>query len=169
MSTSDILKSFPPVSRADARVLILGSMPGAASLAAGQYYAHPRNGFWPIMGALVGAGSDLPYDIRLDRLRGAGVALWDVVGSCRRRGSLDSHIEQEIPNDFNVFFQRHPEIEAVFFNGQAAQSLFRQHVLRGLGSFTVTSCALPSTSPAHAGMSLDAKTARWREAMTSWL
>ena len=93
-------------------VLILGSMPGKASLAAGEYYAHPRNLFWPIMGELVGAHPGLPYEGRLRMLKSSGIALWDVLESCIRNSSLDSHIEEAsvIPNDFDSFFQRHPNI-----------------------------------------------------------
>ena len=102
--------SFPPAFRTDARVLILGSMPGEASLAAGRYYAHPRNAFWPIMGALFGAGAELPYDQRLARLNAAGVALWDVIARCRRPGSLDSAIEDSVPNDLASLKRRAPKL-----------------------------------------------------------
>jgi hypoxanthine-DNA glycosylase len=90
-----------------ARALILGSMPGAASLRAAQYYAHPRNQFWPIMGELVGADPALPYEQRLDRLTSAGIALWDVFARCEREGSLDAHIRDDtaVANDFAEFFR----------------------------------------------------------------
>src|SRR5882672_4404695 len=88
------LIAFPPVAAPDARVLVLGSMPGEASLAARRYYAYRHNAFWPIMGRLFGAGPDLRYRERLARLKHAGIALWDVLASCRREGSLDSNIDE---------------------------------------------------------------------------
>ena len=109
-------------------------MPGAASLAAGQYYAHPRNHFWPIMGRLVGAGPELPYAKRVRRLKSCGIAVWDVLESCVRPGSLDADIEEGsiAVNDFAGFFDAHPRIGAVFFNGAKAESAYRRHVLKGL-------------------------------------
>ena len=106
-----LAQSFPPVADSSARVLILGSMPGAASLTAHQYYAHPRNAFWRIMGDLIGAGPDLPYAQRLERLKAAGIALWDVIAECHRPGSLDSAIvgESVVANDFSAFFGRAPQ------------------------------------------------------------
>src|SRR5574343_772220 len=111
------IRSFPPVAAPDARRLILGSMPGEASLSAGQYYAHPRNAFWRIMGDLLGAGPALPYPARLARLTAAGIALWDVVADCERRGSLDAAIVRESvqANNFRHFFAEHPGIEQIFF------------------------------------------------------
>jgi len=103
--TSEKIRSFPPVATSEARVLILGSMPGIASLTAGQYYAHPRNAFWRIMGKLVGAGPENPYDERLRILKKGGIALWDVLDSCVRPGSLDANISNETPNDFAIFLQ----------------------------------------------------------------
>ncbi|HRC27150.1 MAG TPA: DNA-deoxyinosine glycosylase [Alphaproteobacteria bacterium] len=160
-----MLRGFAPVCRDDARILILGSMPGAASLDAGRYYAHPRNAFWPIMGDILWAREDLPYDERLERLKVAGVALWDVVGSCRRRGSLDSAIEDETPNDFGAFFRKYKAIHTVLFNGRTAQALFVRRVLPDLEPFVPALVAMPSTSPAHAGMRFEEKRARWQEAM----
>lgn len=161
------VRSFPPLEDRHARVLILGSMPGAASLAAAQYYAHPRNHFWPIMGRLFGAGPDLPYAKRVRRLKSCGIAVWDVLESCVRPGSLDADIEEGsiAVNDFAGFFDAHPGIGAVFFNGAKAESAYRRHVLKGLPS---PACALPvrrlpSTSPAHAALSFEGKLAAWEQ------
>ena len=159
------VRSFPPLEDRHARVLILGSMPGAASLAADQYYAHPRNHFWPIMGRLFGAGPELPYAKRVRRLKSCGIAVWDVLESCVRPGSLDADIEEGsiAVNDFAGFFDAHPGIGAVFFNGAKAESAYRRHVLQGLPSpaCTLPVCRLPSTSPAYAALSLGRKLALW--------
>lgn len=155
--------SFAPIARADARVLVLGSMPGAASLAAGQYYAHPRNHFWPIMGEVYGAGLDLRYDMRCARLMAQGVAVWDVLRSCERPGSLDADIRAEIPNDFAAFYRDHKNIRLVIANGAAAEKLYRRHVrLLPAGAELVR---VPSTSPAHAALSLENKCKQWRQAL----
>ena len=159
------VRSFAPVAAPDARVLILGSMPGVASLGAQQYYAHPRNAFWPIMGALLGFAPDTPYADRLRALTQAGIALWDVLGACRRPGSLDAAIDEAsiVPNDFAAFFARHRHIRQVFFNGTKAASSFRRHVLPVLPSpVPLQLTALPSTSPAHASISYARKLAHWR-------
>ncbi len=159
------LQSFPPVAAPNATILILGSMPGAASLQAGEYYAHPRNGFWPILGELTGARRELPYIQRLTRLQAAGVALWDVLQSCVRPGSLDTSIDDRscVPNDFESFFREHPAIKRVFFNGAKAEQCFRRQVLqRQLIPAGMDFIRLPSTSPAHAGMSLERKLGAWR-------
>jgi len=155
-------RSFPPLARADARVLILGSMPGAESLRRREYYAHPHNQFWPIMGALFGAGRELPYDERVARLLDRGVAVWDVLKHCERPGSLDSAIvrDSEVVNDFGAFFRAHPAIDAIFFNGAKSESVFRRAV--ALPGRPPRCTRLPSTSPAHAGVSRAAKLAAWR-------
>ena len=158
------LRGLPPVGAASARVLILGSMPGEASLAAGRYYAHPRNAFWPIMGDLCGAGPDLPYAERIRRLAAAGVALWDVIGACVRQGSLDSAIRDEVANDFASFFAAHPRLARIGLNGAKAASSFRRHVAP-LCPPRVAVVALPSTSPAHARMGPAEKAALWREGL----
>ncbi|GMV56087.1 MAG: DNA-deoxyinosine glycosylase [Betaproteobacteria bacterium] len=158
------IQGFPPIADADARVLILGSMPGLASLRAGEYYAHPRNAFWPIMGALIGAAPALPYAVRVALLRTHGIALWDVLASCVRSGSLDAGIEpgSVIANDFASFFRTHTAIRRIYFNGAAAEASFRRHVLPGLASPILPHHRLPSTSPAHAAMSFERKLAAWR-------
>lgn len=159
------LYSFPPSASAHARVLILGSMPGVASLAASQYYAHPRNQFWPILSALLQC--DLvaqPYLQRLQALNDRGLALWDVLQACRRPGSLDANIAVDSisANNFQDFFQRQPLIRHVFFNGAAADRHFKQHVLRQQTLPSLQYQRLPSTSPAHAALDFAGKLAAWR-------
>jgi TDG/mug DNA glycosylase family protein len=162
----DPAKGFPPISLPDARLLILGSMPGQASLAARQYYAHPRNAFWPIMGRLLGFDPAAAYADRATALRAAGIALWDVVHSCARPGSLDASIDRDSAriNDFAAFFAAHPGISQVFFNGATAESLFRKAVLPSLAA-PPDLLRLPSTSPAHAALSFERKLAAWQEAI----
>lgn len=164
MSSSPLPRicSFPPVARTDARVLILGSMPGEASLSAAQYYAHPRNDFWRIMGALVGAGPEIPYAERLVRLQNHHIALWDVLASCERPGSLDSAITKEKVNDFAAFFRAHPLIHTVSFNGGKAESAFQKGGVAAIAGRDLRLIRLPSTSPAHASRSFEQKCAAWQ-------
>ncbi|WP_246371215.1 DNA-deoxyinosine glycosylase [Marilutibacter penaei] len=161
-----MLQGFPPEARGDARVLVLGSMPGRASLQAGAYYAHPRNLFWPFMGALLGAGPDLPYGRRLAQLADAGVALWDVLSRCERDGSLDSAIRDARANDFRGFFAAHRGIGTVLFNGAKAESSFQRLVLPTLPGPVPDRRRLPSTSPAHAARTAEDKLAQWRDAFS---
>jgi hypoxanthine-DNA glycosylase len=155
------LLGLPPVADAGTRVLLLGSFPGAASLAAQQYYGHPRNQFWPIVGALL--GQPLPavaYAQRLQALRDHGVGLWDVYAACRRQGSLDAAIEQAEPNDLPGLVARLPRLAAIAHNGgESARSL------RITRAFGVPVYRLPSTSPANASWSFERKLAAWREAL----
>lgn len=157
---------FPYVARAAARILILGSMPSTASLAATQYYAHPRNAFWPIMGELLGFDANLAYAERLRQLNDHGVALWDVVHRCQRPGSLDASIRPDSveANDFSGFFAGHAHLRAIYFNGATAAKLYRRHVLPDLAApwQGLPRHTLPSTSPAHAALSLADKLAAWR-------
>ncbi len=162
-----VISSFPPVFSEQARALILGSMPGVASLAAGQYYAHSQNAFWKIMEGLFGAGLDVPYPERLKILIGHRVALWDVLACCEREGSLDARIRAEIPNDFPALFAQMPALCAVFFNGQKAAQSFRRFVPPALVSDSRRMVVLPSTSPAHASIRVEEKLARWRVALSS--
>lgn len=139
-------------------------MPGVASLQAQRYYAHPRNAFWPLMGDLLGFDPQLDYSARLAALKQAGVALWDVLGHCERPGSLDADIVRDscVPNDFAHFFRTHPRVRTVFFNGNTAAQTFRRQVLPQLPAGSLDMRTLPSTSPAHAGLSFALKRAAWQ-------
>jgi len=167
-TVSDTVASegFPPIAKTDARVLVLGSLPGVRSIAEQQYYAHPRNAFWPIMQALFEIDGD--YDARRRQLAAKRIAVWDVLHSSVRRGSLDADIRLDVAtaNDFAAFFSSHPDIGAVFFNGKKAEKLFTRFVdgrpKDPLAQFVV----LPSTSPAYAAMPFSSKLARWRQAFS---
>ena len=165
-----VLTGLPPVYDADARVLILGSMPGGRSLEAQAYYAHPRNAFWPIMARLFDFSPALGYAGRLACLRENSVALWDVIGRCRRRGSLDQKVEPDsiVANDFERLFRACPRIRLVAFNGRLAEQSFERHVLPKLPASLarIPGVRLPSTSPAHAAMSFERKFAAWRAALS---
>lgn len=161
------IRSFTPVSDADASLLILGSMPGRRSLEMNQYYAHPQNVFWKIMGELLGAHPALCYGERLAILKSSGIALWDVLASCERETSLDSDIQHESANDFASFFARHPHITQVFFNGSKAEQCFRRFVQNKQALPPLAFHRLPSTSPAHAGLCYADKLQAWRAIVSS--
>ena len=160
---------LPPVLGAAPRVLVLGSMPGAESLRRWQYYAHPRNQLWPILGELVGAGRELPYARRLARLRAARIALWDVARTCLRDASADATIADVVPNDFVALLRKAPSIERVLCNGGKAFDMFTRLVLPGLehASLARPAVRLPSTSAAHAARDYAAKLAAWRAALSA--
>lgn len=164
--TPALLTGFPPIAASDARVLVLGSMPSVASLAKQQYYGHPQNAFWRIMGSLFDAGPDRPYAERCLVLNQCGIAVWDVLHACRREGSLDSsiHRDSEAANDFSQFFRRHRQIRTVFFNGTKAETAYRRHVLKDVERLAceLRYERLPSTSPAHAGRSFAEKLHAWQ-------
>jgi len=147
-------------------VLILGSMPSVASLEQQQYYGLSQNAFWKIMGDLYQAMPDMPYAQRVSRLNAAGVAVWDVVASCVRPGSLDSAIDMRTvsANDFVTFFTDCPNIAKVFFNGRKAQDVYRRFVLAEVSNIrpNLAYSVLPSTSPAMATLNYAAKLARWQ-------
>ncbi len=157
--------SFPPIAGRHPRILILGSMPGIRSLELAQYYAHERNAFWPIMGALYGADPAIPYAERVKILMASGVAVWDVLAHCRRRGSLDTSIDLATakPNNLHVFLKNRRSIRHVFFNGAKAADLYRRLVLPSVQTAApyLSYERLPSTSPALAAMGLAEKLRRW--------
>jgi hypoxanthine-DNA glycosylase len=162
--------SFPPIIAPDARVLILGSMPGEMSLSMQQYYAHRHNAFWKILGDLLGSDQQLDYPSRTELLRSHGIGLWDVLMSCQRQGSLDSAIDAAtmVPNDFLGFYEAHPGITHVFFNGGTAAQVYKRHVLPKLGMKHVHLKyeQLPSTSPAHASLNYEQKLQAWGRILT---
>ena len=159
--------SFAPIVDRHAEILILGSMPGRASLDANQYYAHPQNAFWRIMGELLNFDSKTAsYADKTNALKSARIALWDVLQSCRRKGSLDASIEiqSQTVNDFQTFFKTYPCIRAVYFNGGKAADCFRRHVLKEQMPDLpqrLQLTRLPSTSPAHATLSFAQKCDLW--------
>jgi TDG/mug DNA glycosylase family protein len=158
---------FPPVSGPDARILILGSLPGQRSLQAVQYYAHAQNAFWRIMQDLVGAQGS--YDERCDALVAHRIALWDVLAESVRPGSMDADIRTRSAraNDFAAFFSKHANVSHVFFNGQKAAQLFRQLVVLDDCNHALRYATLPSTSPAYASMTYAEKFRIWREEITA--
>ncbi len=148
---------LPAVVGANPRVLILGSFPSEKSLDTGEYYANTRNQFWRLLGSLIGFDAELPYPERIDAVTGAGVALWDVVHSCRRVGSLDANIDRKtlVLNDFNAFLAEHLTIERGFVNGLTAYTLFQQ------ADIALPAARLPSSSGALT-MSFADKLAAWQ-------
>ncbi len=160
------VNGFPPIADSNAVILILGSMPSIKSLQAHQYYAHPRNSFWFIMSALFADNRALDYEEKKALLLNNRIALWDVLQSCQRKGSLDSSITNSTieVNDFNSFFTAHKSIKAVYFNGARAEQEYRRHVIPALARkfSAIEYQRLPSTSPAMASLSRDQKLQQWR-------
>ena len=158
--------AFAPILGQSPRLLILGSMPSEASLAARQYYGHPRNAFWPIIERLLGLPAQSGYARRTKALREHGIALWDVIAACARPGSLDADIRPETVrvNDFAALLAAHPGIRCIAFNGGTAEREFRRRVLPGLSEAhaAIERLRLPSTSPAYAGMRFEDKLAAWQ-------
>jgi hypoxanthine-DNA glycosylase len=153
------LAGLPPVLSRQTRLVVLGSFPGAASLAAGRYYAHPRNQFWPLLSALWGVDLvGLAYPRRLAALRRHGLGLWDVYASCLREGSLDSAIEAPALNDLASLRRRAPALEGIAHNGGESARNLRITAALGLPVHR-----LPSTSPANASWSFERKLTAWRE------
>jgi hypoxanthine-DNA glycosylase len=162
-----VIHSFPPIIHSHAKILILGSMPGEASLAAHQYYAHPRNAFWPIMASLLNIQADSPYHDKIAALRSSPIALWDVFKSCERTGSLDTMIcaDNYVINDFPSLFNDYAFIKHVFFNGGTAERYFTRHVMSAYNFKNLQLLRLPSTSPANARLSIADKRIIWHKAI----
>lgn len=165
------IRSFAPIASANSRLLILGSIPGKESLRIGQYYGHPRNTFWRILQEVAGIDMASDYTTRIAALRRNGIAVWDVVRSCTRPGSLDADIDERsiVPNDFAAFFRSHQKITSIYFNGTKAQNAYRRHVLPKIAARFphLAYRRLPSTSPANASYSFAQKLAAWRVIGTS--
>ena len=162
----DQVQSFEPVIGRQPRIIILGSMPGVASLEAVQYYAHPRNAFWSIMAALFAIDQKASYSRRIQQISELPLILWDTLQSCHRPGSLDSNIDASSvrANDFPQLLQRHPEIRAIVFNGATSEKYFKRLVIPQLDSYqNIELLRMPSTSPANAGMSFEQKLGAWRQ------
>ncbi|WP_462321494.1 DNA-deoxyinosine glycosylase [Halochromatium sp.] len=167
MPTEPSLKTaFPPIAGLDAQLLILGSMPGESSLRQQRYYGHPRNAFWPIFDDLLGIQVQASYADRCAALIAHRIALWDVIAACERLGSLDQAIRPETVrvNDFANFFDAHPGITRIVFNGGTAEREYRRRVLPVLQppQRDLSRHRMPSTSPAHAGLRFEQKLAAWR-------
>jgi hypoxanthine-DNA glycosylase len=157
------LQGLPAIISAHTRLLVLGSFPGVASLQAQQYYGHPRNHFWRIVGTLLGVDwGAMPYEQRLQTLRQRGVGVWDVYASCLREGSLDQAIKDAELNDFSALCTEAPLLTHIAHNGSESARAMRH--LQALG-FVVT--RLPSTSPANASWSFERKLVAWREAFVA--
>jgi TDG/mug DNA glycosylase family protein len=156
--------SFPPISDPACRVLILGSMPGKASLRANQYYAHPQNAFWRILSHYFEIPTAAPYAKRVAGLIRHRLAVWDVLHSCTRESSLDSDIVEAsiVPNDFARFLAEHPALRTICFNGAKAEACYRRHVLPNLPARDLAYHRLPSTSPANASIPYAKKLAAWK-------
>ena len=157
------IHAFAPIVPADARVLVVGTMPSVQSLAKRQYYGHPRNAFWPIMFRIFGEEPSEVYDVRRALLLRHRVALWDVAYSCFRKGSGDAAMREVEVNDFAPLFAAHPRMDTIFFNGGTAESLFCTMVDPAVLPSPLRKVRLPSTSPAHT-MPFEEKLAHWREA-----
>lgn len=170
---SDFITGLPPIEATSTRLLILGSMPGQESLNQQQYYAHPRNAFWYIMTKLLMLQPEQSYPERQKALKQRRISLWDVLDNCIRPGSLDSDIvnTSEVANRLEDFHHRHPELQAIAFNGQKARHSFTRHFLRHDQTCwqNLTLIDLPSTSPAYAALRPAEKLQLWRKALTLFL
>ncbi len=156
---------FPAAAPADSRVLILGSFPGKCSLQEKQYYAHPRNVFWQIMGEMFQFDSTISYQQRISIVNAHKIGIWDVMQSCERHGSLDSKIKTTsiVVNDFTHFFNNHPKLRLIAFNGSKAESEFKRRILPEQGNLKkdIDIIRMPSTSPAMATMTYQEKYQAW--------
>lgn len=161
----ETVTGFAPIAAADARVLILGSLPSVLSVRKQEYYGNPQNAFWRVMGELLDAGPDKPYADRAETLKRKGVAVWDVLRSASRHGSMDTAIQTDtaMANDFQGFYDAHPKLDLVCFNGKKAAQLYERLVVpQGISTIgNIEMETMPSTSPALASMSFEEKVRHW--------
>lgn len=160
-----MIQSFDPIIAKNPKVLVLGSMPSVKSLEAHQYYGHPRNHFWPMMYRLLGVSeddipSDNEYAFRIELAEKSGIAIWDVIQACERKGSLDSDIKAETPNDLESFLSDHESIQVIVFNGGKAESSFKKFFKHIYSSGSYEFIKMPSTSPAYT-LKFDLKLRAW--------
>ena len=164
-AASECIGGFEPIAAPDARVLILGSLPSQQSLQKHEYYGNPQNAFWRVMGELFGAGPEIPYAHRAEKLKRLRIAVWDVLRSSIRPGSMDAAIDLQsaTPNDFQMFYDEHPVLELLCFNGKKAAELYTRLVapqgIRTVDKIEIRT--MPSTSPAYASMKLEEKVRHW--------
>lgn len=179
-NVSPVIAGFAPIIPIEPKLLLLGTMPSAASLQQAFYYAHPRNAFWPIMAKLLNMNDQAwllesahqtplthyhqSQAHKVAALQNAGILLWDVLATCQRQGSLDSAIQQPVANDFNALFKQFPQLKTVAFNGQKAQQLFQKQVIKSQNlPNDLVFIPLPSTSPANATLTFSDKQLLWQE------
>lgn len=153
-------ESFAPLVDDECKILILGSMPGVKSLAEQEYYAHPRNRFWQLLALLLKESNSLDYEAKKALLKRQHIALWDTLGYCERKGSLDSDIRDEVPNDICGLLERYQNIQVVFCNGGKAAAAFKRYFAKKLPR-PISVHYLPSTSPANARKNLEALAKEW--------
>ena len=150
--------SFPPIANAETKILILGSLPGDRSLQSGEYFAHPRNRFWKIMATITGNPLPESYSGKKELLLKSGIGVWNVLHKANRKGSLDSAIENELPNDLTAFISAHKELKVIGFDGRKPEALFNKYFSRRSDLIYLS---LPGCSPANARFTLDALCERW--------
>ena len=155
--------SFPPVSREDSKILVLGTMPGAMSLKLNQYYGHGGNAFWKILFEIFDKPFTKDYQIRKSLALENGIAIWDVLQACERKGSSDNAIKEEVPNDFRSFFQKHPHLKRIVFNGKKPMEFFDRYVDI---TFDGQLIMPPSTSSANTWFSFEEKLSKWEKALS---
>ncbi len=152
--------SFAAISRPDTRILVLGSMPGDRSLELGEYYGHERNRFWKMLATITNNPVPLNYTEKKELLFKTRIGLWDVAHTATRKGSLDSAMRGEVPNDLEGFIAKHPHLEVIAFNGKKAEALYTRYFTRKEG---IIYLPLPSTSPANAGVGFERLCEEWGE------
>lgn len=155
---SDFKTSFPPVSDSETEILILGTLPGDRSLQSGEYFAHPRNRFWKIISAITNNPLPESYPEKINLLHRTKIGVWNVLHKARRKGSLDTAIQNEVPNDLTTFIATHKNLKVIAFDGRKAEALFDKHFSRGKD---LTFISLPGCSPANARFNLEALCERW--------